>query len=60
MALAIETAGQAGRQQALPPERGCGAAPGKQRQVVHALQLVRGKPFYGYHMEEQLYIKVVL
>eukprot|EP00198_Chlamydomonas_reinhardtii_P005086 XP_001694422.1 predicted protein [Chlamydomonas reinhardtii] len=30
------------------------------RQVVHALQLVRGRPFYGYHLQEQLFIKVVL
>ncbi|EFJ43265.1 hypothetical protein VOLCADRAFT_66109 [Volvox carteri f. nagariensis] len=37
-----------------------GSSASKQRQVVHALQLVRGKPFYGYLMDEQLYIKVVL
>ncbi|GLC55950.1 hypothetical protein PLESTB_001048200, partial [Pleodorina starrii] len=30
---------------------GGGASVAKQRQVVHALQLVRGKPFYGYHVD---------
>ncbi len=33
--------------------------PGR-RQAVHALQLVRARPFYGYQPKEQLYIKVVL
>ena len=29
------------------------------RQAVHALQLVRARPFYGYQPNEQLFIKVV-
>ncbi|GLI62536.1 hypothetical protein VaNZ11_005199, partial [Volvox africanus] len=75
MALAIETAvrasaipgqyqqQQAGHQQNDGGGGGVGpttTATPKQRQVVHALQLVRGRPFYGYHIDEQLYIKVVL
>jgi hypothetical protein len=76
MAMAIETAvkasampGQYQQQQheggAAGNGGGAAAAPAaaaatKPRQVVHALQLVRGRPFYGFHMEEQLYIKVVL
>lgn len=30
------------------------------KQVVHAVQLVRAIPFYGYHPEERLFIKIVL
>jgi hypothetical protein len=29
-------------------------------QVVHNLQLVRGRPFYGYHKDQRLYIKISL
>ncbi|DBA81937.1 hypothetical protein WJX77_000726 [Trebouxia sp. C0004] len=30
------------------------------KQVVHAVQLVRAIPFYGYHPEERLFIKIIL
>ena len=30
------------------------------KQIVHAVQLVRAIPFYGYHPDERLFIKVVL
>lgn len=30
------------------------------KQVVHAVQLVRAIPFYGYHPDERLFIKIVL
>ena len=30
------------------------------KQVIHAVQLVRAIPFYGYHPDEQLFIKIVL
>ena len=30
------------------------------KQVVHAVQLVRAAPFYGYHPDERLFIKIVL
>ena len=30
------------------------------KQVVHAVQLVRAVPFYGYHPDERLFIKIVL
>lgn len=29
-------------------------------QIVHTMQLVRGRPYYGYHEQEQLFIKIVL
>ncbi|GFH05757.1 predicted protein [Haematococcus lacustris] len=37
-----------------------GADAGSKRQVVHNMQLVRAWPFYGYHEQERLFIKVVL
>ena len=30
------------------------------KQTVHAVQLVRAMPFYGYHKEERIFMKVVL
>ncbi len=30
------------------------------KQVVYAVQLVRAIPFYGYHPEERLFIKIIL
>ena len=30
------------------------------KQVVHAVQLVRAIPFYGYHPDERLFVKIVL
>ena len=30
------------------------------KQTVHAVQLVRAVPFYGYHPDERLFIKIVL
>ena len=30
------------------------------KQVVHAVQLVRAIPFYGYHPDERLFIKIIL
>ena len=30
------------------------------KQVVHAVQLVRAIPFYGYHPDQRLFIKIVL
>ena len=30
------------------------------KQIVHAVQLVRAIPFYGFHPDEQLFIKIVL
>ena len=29
-------------------------------QVVHNCQLVRGRPFYGYHSEERIFVKIIL
>lgn len=36
-------------------EAGCA-----RKQIVHAVQLVRAMPFYGYHKEERIFMKVVL
>lgn len=30
------------------------------KQAVHALHLVRARPFYGYHPADKLFIKIVL
>ena len=30
------------------------------KQIVHAVQLVRAMPFYGYHKEEKIFMKIVL
>ena len=30
------------------------------KQTAHAVQLVRAVPFYGYHPDERLFIKIVL
>lgn len=30
------------------------------KQVVHAVQLVRAMPFYGYHKDEKIFMKIVL
>lgn len=30
------------------------------KQIVHAVQLVRAMPFYGYHGEEKIFMKIVL
>ena len=41
-----------------------GGAPGgagvhrRQQAAVHNVQLVRGRPFYGYHEGERLYVKI--
>lgn len=30
------------------------------KQVVFSVQLVRTRPFYGYHADERLFIKILL
>lgn len=46
-------------QEGLPQRRQAHGAYGK-KQTVHALQLVRARPFYGYHPTDKLFIKIVL
>ena len=71
LALAIDSAMRvAGMHTLQVPPGSDGADPGPhhqqhqqhagRRQTVHALHLVRAKPFYGYHIEDRLYIKVIL
>jgi len=34
--------------------------PNKRSQVVHNVQLVKARQFYGFHAEEQVFIKIVM
>ncbi|KAK9830528.1 hypothetical protein WJX72_012277 [[Myrmecia] bisecta] len=40
--------------------RGAAAPGAPRRQHVYSVQLVRGRAFYGYHADEQLFIKIIL
>ena len=50
-----------GEQAGTTPGAGEGAYRRRQQQpAVHNVHLVRGRPFYGYHQGERLYIKIVM